>query len=69
MPLSSEFIAQQATSHLPAGRQHLVAQRSTPLQEMGSYYPIQLERLLRYKQQQYLQFLVRQAQELNLGYD
>jgi len=68
MPLSSEFIAQQAASLLPAGRRHLVAQRSTSIQEMGSYYPIQLERLLRYEQQQYLQSLVRQAQELNLGY-
>jgi hypothetical protein len=69
MPLNSEFIAQQAASLLPAGRLHLVAQRSTPLQKMGGYYPTQLERLLRYEQQRHLQFLFRQAQELNLGYD
>ncbi|MBD2769823.1 helix-turn-helix domain-containing protein [Hymenobacter sp. BT664] len=77
IPSDSELSTQQAADMLNVSRPHLVKlleQGAIPFKKVGSHRRVQLEHLLSYEQQQaqqqrqHLQFLVQQAQELNLGY-
>ncbi|MEN7550553.1 helix-turn-helix domain-containing protein [Rapidithrix thailandica] len=78
IPSNSEVSTQQAADMLNVSRPHLVKLLETgkiPFKKVGSHRRIQLQDLMKYEQQlksdreNQLDFLAKQAQELNLGYE
>ena len=78
MPSDSEVSTRQAADILNVSRPHVVKlleEGAIPFKRVGSHRRILLEDLLMYTNQQtetrreQLQFLTRQAQTLNLGYE
>lgn len=78
LPLEAEVSTQQAADMLNVSRPHLVKlleEGKIPFKKVGSHRRILLEALIDYETQskkerkQHLEFLAKQAQELNLGYE
>jgi excisionase family DNA binding protein len=77
LPSDTEVSTRQAASLLNVSRPHLVKlleQGEIPFKKVGTHRRIQLKNLLEYEQRlkenrkEKLDFLARQAQDLNLGY-
>lgn len=78
IPSESEVSTQQAADMLNVSRPHIVKlleEGTIPFKKVGSHRRILLEDLLKYeaelkeKRSKNLEFLAKQAQELNLGYE